>query len=137
MHGNKISRGKDFILDESQPIEKPDSRIKKIEIKPRLDAENWRHKTGSESWVGDLGREETEKELPRFVTNTKHNPLQEEEEDQIDTWNSKINPAEPKTVPTDAQIPGAKIDTHVEGEETGANRGVRVTFESHPNRGIF
>jgi hypothetical protein len=128
--GNKISRGKDFTEDESQPIEKPDSRIKKIEIKPRLEAENCR-------CVGDVGGEETEKELPRFVTSTKHNPPDEEQEDQIDTWDVEINPAEPKTVATDAQILGARIDAQAEDDVTGANRGVRSTFESRPNRGIF
>jgi hypothetical protein len=83
------------------------------------------------------GERKQKNNLPGFVTMTKHNPPEEEQEDQIDTWNLKINPAEPKTVPTDAQIPGAKIDTHVEGDETGTNRGVRVTFESRPSRGIL
>jgi hypothetical protein len=85
MHWNTISLGKDFILDELQPIEKPDSRIKRIEIKPRLQAENRIQKTGSERWVSDLGGEEIEIEFPGFVTNTKHDPPKEEEEDQIDT----------------------------------------------------
>jgi hypothetical protein len=61
IHANKISRGKDFILDESQPTEKPDRRIQKIEIKPRLEAENWRHKSGSERWVGDVGERKQKK----------------------------------------------------------------------------
>jgi hypothetical protein len=134
---NAISWGKDFILDELQPIEKPDSRIKRIEIKLRLEVENWIQKTASERWIGDLGGEKTEKELPGFVRNTKHDPLEEGEEDQIDTSDLKINPAETKTVPTDAQIPGARIDAQGESDVTGANRGVRSTFESRPSRGIL
>jgi hypothetical protein len=63
------------------------------------------------------------------VTNTKHNPPEEEEEDQRDTWDVKINPAEPKTVATDAQIPGARIDAQGGGDVTGANRGVRALLK--------
>jgi hypothetical protein len=37
MQWNRISWGKDFILDELQLTEKPDSRIKKTKIKPRLE----------------------------------------------------------------------------------------------------
>jgi hypothetical protein len=54
-HWNTIRWGKDFILDELHPIEKPDSRIKRIEIKLRLEVENWIQQTGSTRWVEDLG----------------------------------------------------------------------------------
>jgi hypothetical protein len=52
-----------------------------------------------------------------------HDNRPEEEEDQIDTWEKKIEPAEPKTVPTTATVPGLAIDATVGGTVTGANRG--------------
>jgi hypothetical protein len=51
-------------------------------------------KTGVEEWVRTADGHQAVMEQPRVITSAKLHPAEEEEEDQIDTWNIKINEAQ-------------------------------------------
>jgi hypothetical protein len=139
-HWNKIAWGRDFtietesdqgqkvrsdvFLDELQPRDRPDGRIKRVTVKLRFQTYDWYQKTGQDMWKGSCDGDITSKEPIRFTTSTKHkNPEEEEEEDQVDTWNIHIEPAEPKTVPTTGSIPSHRFDGNLKGELDGAHVG--------------
>jgi hypothetical protein len=139
-HWNKIAWGRDFtieteseqgqrersdvFLDELQPRDRPDGRIKRVTVKLRFQAYDWYQKTGQDMWKGTCDGDITSKEPIRFTTSTKHkNPEEEEEEDQVDTWKIHIEPAEPKTVPTTGTLEATVIEGQLGGVIEGAMIG--------------
>jgi hypothetical protein len=139
-HWNKIAWARDFTIEtESEPGEKmrsdvfieglqprdrPDGRVKRVTAKLRLQQYDWYQKTGHEVFKGTCDGEFDAKEPIRFTTSTKHkNPEEEEEEDQVDTWNIHIEPAEPKTVPTTGTLEATNIEGSLGGTINGAMVG--------------
>jgi hypothetical protein len=82
-HGEKLRS--DVFMEEIQPEDRPDGRIKRITIKLKMEGYDWIEKTGHEIFRGTSFGETEANEEARFITHTKHNKP-EEEEDQVDTW---------------------------------------------------
>jgi hypothetical protein len=81
-------------MDERQPENRPDARIKKATIRLRLESYDRHQKTGNEVFKGTSDGEIEAKKDPRFIAITKDNHS-EEEEDQVDKWDIRIQPATP------------------------------------------
>jgi hypothetical protein len=63
-----------------------------------MEAEDWYEKNGNEMFIGTADGDCTGKQEPRFITSTKHNHPEEEEE-QLDKWDIQIDPANQKQYP--------------------------------------
>jgi hypothetical protein len=94
-HWNKIAWGREFtietesnqgdkvrsdaFMEEIQPEDKPDTRIKRLRTKLRLPAYDWYQKTGNDIYKGACDGDLEAKEEFRFTTSTKHNKPEEED----------------------------------------------------------
>jgi hypothetical protein len=119
-YGRKLKT--DISLEEIQPENKPNARIKAVTVKILLTKEDWYQKTGHEIFKGTCDGVFESKEPIRFTTSTKHkNPEEEEEEDQVDVFNINIEPAEPKTEETEMPIEDSALNANMNGTTEGAH----------------
>jgi hypothetical protein len=147
-HWNKLAWGKEFtreddgeyrnklrsdmFRDEMQPENKPNGRIKRITVRLKMEAEDWYQETGHEIFIGTASGYCTAKEERRFVTSTKHNQPEEEEQDQIDTWQIRMDAVEPKKGQTHMDIQVGAINSNMNGSPGGAQIS---TIELEPRLG--